>query len=262
MANAAGFIQESIWRDSHWRQLSRTAQATYLQLLSQKELDCAGVLPLQANKWAKGCDSVTAAGIWSDLEELERERFIFCDIDTDEAFVRSYIRNSNVLKVPNMFKSALRSALLVGSEQIRAELATELRLTGRDEAVAVADQINPSGRVPEPLTNHSKSTLPEPFTEPTGVGVGVGTGVTLASSSVEEPSPFCKDHPNDTDKKCFACGQARRTYPERKDAWDKQGRESDAAARQAAIDACRLCDEFGEITFEDSVRKCSHQEAM
>jgi hypothetical protein len=44
MANAAGFIQESIWRDPHWRQLSRSAQALYMQLLSQKELDCAGIL--------------------------------------------------------------------------------------------------------------------------------------------------------------------------------------------------------------------------
>jgi len=35
MANAAGMIFESIWRDSDWRKLSRGAQALYMQLLSQ-----------------------------------------------------------------------------------------------------------------------------------------------------------------------------------------------------------------------------------
>ncbi len=62
MANAAGFIHESIWRDDHWRILSRPAQALYMQLLSQKELDCAGILPLPPNKWAKGCGGVPSAG--------------------------------------------------------------------------------------------------------------------------------------------------------------------------------------------------------
>lgn len=33
------------WRDDDWRQLSRGAQALYMQLLSQKEVDCA-VSPL------------------------------------------------------------------------------------------------------------------------------------------------------------------------------------------------------------------------
>lgn len=56
MANAAGLIHESIWRNPEWRYLSRGAQALYMQLLSQKEVDCAGVLPLQPAKWAKGCN--------------------------------------------------------------------------------------------------------------------------------------------------------------------------------------------------------------
>lgn len=262
MANAAGFIHESIWRDPHWRKLSRSAQALYMQLLSQKELDCAGILPLQPNKWAKGCDDLTVDQVWSDLEELQRERFVFFDHDTDEAFIRTYVRNSNVVKIPNMRKSARRSALLIGSERIKQLLAVELRATEHPELVALADEINPSPKgSPDPSPNGSKSTVAEPLPEPTGVGTGMGTGVTLASTSVgEEPSQFCESHPNGTDKGCFACGQARRTYPDRKAEWDQQQRQAAALARQAAIDACKRCDEFGDITFDDSVRKCNHQE--
>jgi hypothetical protein len=35
MANAVGQIQEAIWRDSDFRNLSRRAQTMYTQLLSQ-----------------------------------------------------------------------------------------------------------------------------------------------------------------------------------------------------------------------------------
>jgi hypothetical protein len=262
MANAAGFIQESIWRDEHWRRLSRSAQALYMQLLSQKELDCAGVLPLQPNKWAKGCSEVTTEDVLEDLKELQRERFVFFDYDTDEAFIRTYVRNSNVVKIPNMRKSARRAALLIGSEQIRQLLAAELRATEHPEFVALADEINgsPNGS-PDPSPNPSKTTVEEPLPEPTGVGTGLGVGVTLVSSHLgEKPSEFCQSHPKGTDTGCFACGQARRSFPERKAQWEKHLKEAAALQRQAAIDKCLLCDEFGDITFDDSVRKCDHQE--
>jgi len=261
MANAAGFIQESIWRDPHWRKLSRSAQALYMQLLSQKELDCAGILPLQPNKWAKGCDELTIEQVMCDLDELQQERFVFLDADSDEAFIRTYVRNSNVVKIPNMRKSARRAALLIGSERIRGLLAVELRATEHPDFVALAEEINPSGNPsPNPSGNGYKQGLPEPLPEPTGVGTGVGVPHPSSTQVGGEPSPFCPNHPNGTEKNCFACGQSRRTWPERHAKWADEVREAEALARQAAIMACRLCDEFGEITYDDSVRKCNHQE--
>ena len=67
MANAAGMLKESIWRDKDFRALPRTAQTLYAQLLSQKELDRAGVQPLQVTKWAKGCDEITDSDVWDCL---------------------------------------------------------------------------------------------------------------------------------------------------------------------------------------------------
>jgi hypothetical protein len=126
------------------------------------------------------------------------------------------------------------------------------------ECLVTAEQINPSGTPPEPFPKGSDRTVSEPFAKPPGVGEGEGAGATSVVGSVGEPSPFCSRHPNDTEKDCFACGQARRTFPDRKAKWDSEQREAAALARQAAITACRLCDEFGEITFDDSVRKCDH----
>jgi hypothetical protein len=262
MANAAGFIQESIWRDEHWRQLSRSSQALYMQLLSQKELDCAGILPLQPNKWAKGCAELTVDQVWSDLNELQENLFVFFDAETDEAFVRTYIRNSNVIKVPNMMKSALRAALLVGSDIIKPLLADELRATGRDDAIKIADQINPSGIPPEPFGNSSKSNRYETLSEPTGVGVGVGTGVTLVSSHLgEEPPQFCSAHPNGTDKGCHPCGRARVKH----EAWLEDQQKNELERRREAKqlrDNCPVCEGTHWIPNTYPLQKCDHQVAQ
>lgn len=262
MANAAGYVQESIWRDPHWRRLSRSAQALYMQLLSQKELDCAGILPLQPNKWAKGCTELTIEQVWTDLEELQRERFVFYDTETDEAFVRTYIRNSNVIKVPNMRKSARRSAVLVGSESIKPLLADELRATGDPECVAVADQINPSGTPPEPFPNGSKSTLSEPFGEPTGVGVGVGVPHQRRNQVGEGPRPNCPDHKENYEGgKCISCKRRREWDEAHAKAIEADELDQKRKAREIAA-ACPLCKGTNLIEVGDNeVRKCDHQAA-
>jgi hypothetical protein len=257
MANAAGFIQESIWRDAHWRQLSRSSQALYMQLLSQKELDCAGILPLQPNKWAKGCDGLTVDQVWADLKELQRELFVFFDIETDETFVRTYIRNSNVIKVPNMMKSALRAALLVGSEVIKPLLAAELRATGREEAIKIADQIDPSETPPEPFRNGSKINPSETLSEPTGVGVGVGTGVTSSSNHLGERRPQCSKHEENSETGCRSCMKRRQ--------WDEthaQRERDDELAQRRRLkeiaDNCPVCQGTNWIPDTEPAVRCDH----
>ncbi|WP_083129695.1 hypothetical protein [Mycobacterium branderi] len=228
MANSAGMLKESIWRDKDWRLLPRTAQATYVQLISQKELDRAGIQPLQVAKWAKGCNDLTAEDLCADLKVLEQHRFVFVDEDTDELFVRSYMRHCDVARYPNILKNALRCARMVASEKLRHELAKELRRLHKADADQVADAIDPPGFEPdfdEPQLNGSE-TLPNPSetlpqtvpatvperlngsetpTEPQGYGSGYGS-VTLGSSQVggarerepnadNEPPPDSNDPP-------------------------------------------------------------------
>ena len=255
MANAVGMIHEAIWRDPHWRKLSRSAQCTYMQLLSQKELDCAGILPLQPKKWAQGCDNITEKQLWDDLEELQRERFVFYDTDNSELLIRSYMRRSNVLKVPNMLKAALRSARLIASDKIRSELAAELIRTGRPEAAETAAELLGSEPLPEPLPEG----LPEPLPEPTGVGKGKGTGVTSSSTQVGGAAPpICRKHKENSDAPCAACRKRR------------EWAEDEAASRAAdELHAKRLSRERGEqcqtchgtnwIPDTEPAIKCNHQ---
>ncbi|WP_280454137.1 hypothetical protein [Nocardia brasiliensis] len=208
MARDHGRLLCRIWNDKEFRALTRTAQALYAQLISQKEINNAGVLPLMVSKWAKGCDEMTSEMIIADLAVLVDARFVVVDTDTEEVLVRSFIRNDGVLKQPNVFKNALRVAEAVESTSIRAVLAAELRRLGRSDATRTAAILDPTARDPEPIANPSETlrddvethsetapipaeqnsrsnpsetlpeprTLPEPFADPCGEGVGEGEG--------------------------------------------------------------------------------------
>lgn len=266
MANAAGFIQESIWRDPDWRKLSPGAQRLYMQLLSQKELDCAGILPLQPDKWAAGCDQLTVEQVWADMEELQQARFAYYDTDTFEAFVRTYMRNSNVMKVPNMLKSARRSALLVGSAIIKPILAAELRAIGDPSCSATADQIHPE-TAPKPGRSKQKS---EPFRNPSGTlpegsGVGVGVGVThLGSTKGGSARPECSKHPNGNSEEANCRGCMKRRQWDEAHAAEVEADELDAKRRaRAAIAECPDC--HGTHVVEvgpNRVRKCEHPQVI
>lgn len=291
MTNTGGQIQESIWRDRDFRALPRTAQMMYTQLLSQKELDRAGIQPLQVSKWAKGCDEMTEADVWRDLETLQAHRFVFVDTDTDEVFVRSYMRQSNVIRQPNLLKNALKCARMVGSEILRHELAVELRRLRRADADHVADDIdsaNPSETLPEPFRNPSE-TLPEglnpsgTLSKPRGRGKGKGEGSFNALGDFREgarakpnsgeprvhaekpPPKNCPKHPDGTTDSCGPCKQARLAA----DAWHEHQREirsTQAAQRRAAIHACELCDEAGwripPPGTDPAAAKCDHTLTM
>lgn len=254
MANAGGMIYESIWRDRDWRHLSIRAQRLYMQLLSQKELDCAGLLPLQSDKWACGCDEYTTAQVWEDLDELQGARFVYYDTATYETLVRTYIRNSNVLKVPNMWKSARRCATMCASSVLRSVLADEFANSGNEFLVSAAKELNPSLTLPEPLPNSS-------IRVPEGCGVGVGVGVTHLGNNLggEECRPVCAKHKNGNpnDDNCRGC-QRVREYDE-KQAADAQADELDHRRRQREIrDNCTMCDENGLIETRFGMDRCDH----
>jgi hypothetical protein len=292
MANAAGMLKESIWRDKEFRALPRTAQATYAQLISQKELDRAGMQPLQIAKWAKGCDEITDSDISDDLKVLEQHRFVFVDDDTDELFIRSYMRHCEVVRYPNILKNALRCAGLVASEKLRHELAQELRRLRKADADRVADAIEPADFEPETLKGsetkiNPSETVPErlkgfgTLLEPQGYGSGSGS-VTLGSSQVGEgpdesrgdetaartdrddpPPEHCSKHPDGTDDPCRGCAAARE-HREHRERWEARQPERVAAQRAAFWAEVRAdpdCDDRGYIEPEAGrVRRCPHHD--
>lgn len=166
MPREHGRVLSKIWRDPDFRALSESAQRLYLLLLSQPNVSNAGTLPLQINKWAKGCDSTTDEDIRRSMAELAHRDFAYFDDDTEEALIRSYIRNDGVLKQPNIVKNALRCARAIESGYLRLAMAMELRKIGRGDSRALADEIDPEGTASEDFAEAHERVLeefPNPF---------------------------------------------------------------------------------------------------
>lgn len=269
MVNSVGMIKGSIWGDPEFRSLPRHAQCMYAQLLSLK-VDRAGMLPLHVAHWAKGCDELTESEVWDDLKLLAARRFIVLDEDTDEVFIRTYMRHNQMGKYPQFVKAAIRAARLVESPILRAEVAVELTKLGRPEASACAAELNGAGTLPEPFENPA-GTVPEGFSNPAvtvnpsgtvregwGSGSGSGTGSPSVGGYVgEAPAETCPKHPNGSSQPCGPCRQARRSF----EAWTDAQAAADAerrATRRKQIDACPYCDDNALREIPGGVTRCSH----
>lgn len=145
-----GRLPCKIWNDKSFRALPRTAQAMYAQLQSDRDVNNAGVLPLQVAKWAGGCDETTEEQVWSDLGALSIGGWIVVDRDTFEVLLRTHLRDDGLLKHKYIFQNALRCAEAAASSDIRKALAIELYRLKRADAAEVADRMVGSEPDPDP----------------------------------------------------------------------------------------------------------------
>lgn len=259
-----GRILSTIWQDRDFRQRSPEAQRLYMLLLSQPNVNNAGVLPLQVTKWARGCSHTSPEDVQKALDELSEHRYVMYDEDTEEALVRSYMRNDGVMRHPNLVKNALRCAEATESQELRDVLANELRRTRRSDATETANRISPPKANPSPSESDPKPVVipseshqdpeshPDPISILAGRGYREGEGETPVVGSVgEEPPPEnCPKHRDNPDPPaCGACG----SYNRRRNAWfDQQAtRKAERLADfWAEVRAAECCDDHGRIDAE------------
>jgi hypothetical protein len=155
------------------------ARLMYLFLVSQSDLDQAGVIPLRFRKWS-GLLGIPVKEVEELCAELDQARFTVTDFDTEELLVRSLIRRDEVWKQPNVFKAAATAATACESAPIKAALLAEVQRL--DLAEANGDQQRTRAdllRALEPFGNPSP-TPPRPSREPSA-------GRSLAVVSEPEP---------------------------------------------------------------------------
>lgn len=119
-------ILKSIWADTDWRSLTRDAQWLYQLLLSQSSMNYAGVLPITVRRWSNLAADATVSVVENALVELDAKRFLVVDWDTEEALIRTFIRNDGLWKQPNMLTTAIRHASDTASDRLRWALHDEL----------------------------------------------------------------------------------------------------------------------------------------
>ncbi|MDX8056678.1 hypothetical protein SK571_45550 [Lentzea sp. BCCO 10_0798] len=134
----------SMWDDDDFIGLSALAKLVYVQLCMQRKLEYSGELTVSVKRWSKAHPDQDADSIRAALAELDAARFVVVDQDTDELLIRSFIRNDQLYKQPNVLRAALRSAFEISSPLLRRALAAELRrlpveITGPAPAVAAVE---------------------------------------------------------------------------------------------------------------------------
>jgi len=180
MARSFGKLWWSLFQDEHFCAQPILDKLLFTVLLGQQAFSYAGMSPIQLRKWAKGCRPASDLEIKAALIRLERNRYVFTDSETEEVLIRSFIRNDEVEKQPNLLISALSSAAEVESPKLAAVLLAELdrvtipetsneKLAKRMDKAFTTTRARLAGRAAR-----GTQPFPEPFGEDFPEGLGDG----------------------------------------------------------------------------------------
>jgi hypothetical protein len=133
MARGHGRILTSIWEDTDFLDLEEREQRLYLFLISQPNLNHAGLLDLTLRRWARKARGLTSADLEKRLQTLEGARFIVMDEDTEELLIRSFIRNDGVWRMPKVMGAAVSGALEISSKRLQQAVLDEMNRIPLDE---------------------------------------------------------------------------------------------------------------------------------
>ncbi|MFC1410363.1 hypothetical protein ACEZCY_13965 [Streptacidiphilus sp. N1-12] len=200
MARRHGLILSSIWDDADFTDLlGEGEQRLYAFLLSQPNLNHAGLLPLTLKRWARKAKGLTVDLLQQRLDVLEQRRFIVMDADTEELLIRSFIRNDGVYRMPRVMGAAVSGAQEISSHKLRRALLAEMPRIPLEELSDAAGPKGPSVRAQvqehiEVLCRTIAVPLPNPSAAP--------------SAWPEQASPNPSATPGDTPRQPFPKGSA------------------------------------------------------
>lgn len=123
-----------IWSDEEFTKLPRLAQHRYWQLYSQSNISLCGVVAYTPGRWRRQSHDDTSEAILDDLQVLSENRYLVVDFDTEEIFVRSFMRNDHVWDNPKTRGAAIAVAGGVLSTVLRSSIDVEMaRLEQEDK---------------------------------------------------------------------------------------------------------------------------------
>jgi hypothetical protein len=126
MARGHGRILTSIWEDADFLALDEREQRLYLFLISQPNLNHAGLLDLTLRRWARKARGLTVAELEKRIGRLEESCFVVVDDDTEELLIRSFVRNDGVWRMPKVMGAMVSGALEISSRKLQQALLAEM----------------------------------------------------------------------------------------------------------------------------------------
>ena len=126
MSREFGKLYMTMWADRDFVALTPEAQRLYMFLISQPDLSRAGTITLALRRWSRSASGLTPEGVEDALGELACTRFVVVDDFEEELLVRSYIKNDEGWRSPNIMKSICGAAKATISETLRAVVRDEM----------------------------------------------------------------------------------------------------------------------------------------
>lgn len=130
MARTESRTKTSIWTDEDFKVLTSRAQRMYWLLYSQSTISLCGVLAMTARRWAATAPDETLETVHQALGELEEHNFILVDRDTEEVFVRTFVRHDGVARSPKTCEAAWKQLNNIDSPVIQQAAVAEFTAIG------------------------------------------------------------------------------------------------------------------------------------
>lgn len=196
MSRSFAQIHLAIWADEDFRDLEPGPQRLYLFLISQPDLNYAGVIGLNPRRWVSRAKHYTLDQLNVELAVLVERRYVLVDEAEEELLVRTYIRNDGIFRNPKTMKSARRDALATGSRRLRQALIVELerlpldelrdktRETITAETKDLIGSLAESIATPSPPPSDGVATGSPGHRDGSVTGTGTGASVSVGESSL------------------------------------------------------------------------------
>jgi hypothetical protein len=162
-------ILTKIWSDPDFRGCTAEAQRLYFLAISQPTLSYAGVVPYTPKRWAGFAHNTKIAHVCAAARELAQGRFVVIDEDTEELWVRTYVRHDGMLWIPNSRAAMFREIETIQSEPIGVGFREEYpELFAQPNGHGLAQPLGEP--FPEPLLEQLRQRFGQPKRQPKGEG--------------------------------------------------------------------------------------------
>jgi hypothetical protein len=201
MARGHGRILTSAWEDDDFLALDEREQRLYLFLISQPNLNHAGLLDLTLRRWARKARGLTVAELEKRIGRLEEMNFVVVDDDTEELLIRSFVRNDGVWRMPKVMGAMVSGALEISSRKLQLALLAEMDRIPLHELSAEPAKLRNGGTGPsiqEQVADHInalRKAFGNPTPDPSEGGDEGGNGTPSATPSDPPSQPHAEGGP-------------------------------------------------------------------
>jgi hypothetical protein len=213
MARGHGRILTSIWEDADFIALEEKEQRLYLFLISQPNLNHAGLLDLTLRRWARKARGLTVVELEKRIGRLEETNFVVVDEDTEELLIRSFVRNDGVWRMPKVMGAMVSGALEISSRKLQEALLAEMNRIPLNELSAEPTKLRNGSEGPsirQQVADHI-STLRKAFGAPTPDPSRGGSG-TPSETPSGTPSDTPPQPPAEGGQEGSTRGRARTSH--------------------------------------------------